>query len=93
MKKPKDKCISYRFMCDRVGGTGYHLDFETKDDALSYANTLSDPKIAWYGVYELDAARNTQITLLSNRIFETVIHIPKQSNSTEPKQHKHAKVK
>lgn len=45
----------YRFMCVRsVKGTNYHTDFKTKEEALSYIDSLDDNKIKWYGLYEIN---------------------------------------
>lgn len=45
----------YRFMCVRsVKGTNYHTDFPTKEEALSYIDSLDDNKIEWYGLYEIN---------------------------------------
>lgn len=42
----------FRFMCIRNGNTNYHKDFNSKESAMQYIESLNDDKIEWYGVYE-----------------------------------------
>lgn len=56
-KSAKEKFpIVYRLMCEKVNSNGYHVDFNSKDEAIKYAEELDDPKISWYGIYEIDPA-------------------------------------
>lgn len=80
---------TYRFMCERLGNTNYHIEFETKEEAMAYVEELNDNKISWYGVYEVDVVRNILITVTHKRLFETTIHLPaKEESPTNSKPHR-----
>lgn len=59
----------YRFMCLRAKNTNYHIDFPTKEEAMEYVNELNDPKIEWFGVYEIDEKRDTLKSVYQKRLI------------------------
>ena len=58
----------FRFMCLRNGNTNYHMDFTTKEEAIAYADELNDPKIEWYGIYEVSPLKDYLISVTSKRL-------------------------
>lgn len=58
----------FRFMCLRSKNTNYHKDFSSKEELLEYANSLNDPEIEWYGLYELNFVRDTLDTIDYKRL-------------------------
>lgn len=78
---PQEKL--YVFMCERLGNSSYHVDFDTKEEALEYVANLDDPKISWYGVYKKNLKKDYLETVMSKRIFETVIQNPRKEYTEE----------
>lgn len=68
-----------------------HVDFQTKEEALDYANNLNSSLIEWYGIYELDPICNYMKRIVSNRLikYNNIIDIDKFNN----KKVKHRKLK
>lgn len=58
----------FRFMCIRTGNTNYSLDFDSKEAGLEYIEELNDPKIEWYGFYEIDNLRETLNRITAKRL-------------------------
>lgn len=66
--KQQDPSV-FRFMCIRsTKGTNYHTDFATKEEAIDYIQSINDPKIEWYGLYEISPNSDHLITVLSKRV-------------------------
>lgn len=87
-RKPSEDPSVFRFMCLRNGNTNYHKDFFTKEEALQYAEELNDPKIEWYGIYELNPNCDHLISIDHKRLQpyrDEIIVKPKQ----EERQVKH----
>ena len=55
-KKTRSKEPSvFRCICiSKDCKNNYHSDFQTIDDAMQYANSISSESVEWYGVYEID---------------------------------------
>lgn len=77
-KQPEKAPSTYRFMCLRAKSTNYSMSFETKDEALQYAESLDDPKIEWYGIYELDPECDYLKAVVSKRLLPYDDTIPER---------------
>lgn len=56
-------------MCLKERDGNYHLDFNSREEALLYAESLNDSKIEWYGVYEVDPALPYLNLVVSKRLI------------------------
>lgn len=75
----------YRFMCERTNNQNYHTDFNSKEEGLKYIESLNDPKISWYGLYELDEVKDRLNTIVSKRLIQLPNTISKQSENQNTK--------
>lgn len=67
-KKSTEPSI-FRFMCITTDNRNYHIDFQSKDEALQYTDELSNSKIEWWGLYELKPNCDHQITVTHKRLI------------------------
>ncbi len=79
--KSKDEKSIYRFMCVKTDDYGYHIDFNSKEDAITYAEKLNDSKIEWYGIYELNPKYDYWLMVTHKRLIQhnNLVHIKKDS--------------
>lgn len=89
-KVKQDSSNIYRFMCITSKNTNYHIDFNSKSEALSYIDSLNDPKIEWYGLYEIYTSRDYMHRILSKRIkpYNDTISVSKESPAVKVKKRK-----
>ena len=77
----------FRFMCIKTDSKNYHIDFQSEEEALRYTEELNDPKIEWYGVYELDPMKTYMTSVTHKRLIphnDTVIYsMPKQEEKVK----------
>ena len=88
-RKPEAK---YRFIAIRRVGDNFSVEFTTKESALSYIDELNDNRIEWYGLFEIDAKRDTLHTVLHKRLIPYDMSLP-VSKKEETKKPEHAKKK
>lgn len=72
-KKQEVSPSLFTFMCLRVGGN-YHKDFSTKEEALEYIESLNDPKIEWYGIYEIEPGVQHMKLVVSKRLISNNVN-------------------
>lgn len=93
-KKTEKTPDVYRFMCIRNGNSNYHVDFTSQEEALQYVNELNDPKIEWYGVYEISPDSNNLKLVTGNRLIPFNDHIVvKEKETKEVKVHRKRRTK
>jgi len=68
-KKKIEEASKYRFMCVKKKNGNYTKEFESKDEALQYANELDDKDIEWYGIYEVSPYSPYLNTIVSKRLI------------------------
>jgi hypothetical protein len=67
----------FRFMCIKTDSKNYTADFQSKDEAIQYAESLYDPKMEWYGIYEISPIKDGLITVAHKRLIphnDTIIY-------------------
>ena len=93
-RKKSTKPSTFRFICMRDKNTkNYHVDFDTKEEALKYVEELNDSKIEWYGLYEINPDEDYFIPHLSKRLIphdDTVPEISKDNVNKRKERHRRA---
>lgn len=72
----------YRFICLKLDCKNYHVDFQTKEDAIKYADELKDDTIEWYGIYELNSSKDYMVRIIHKRLLphKTTVYTSPESN-------------
>ena len=58
----------FRFMCIKTDGKNYTAEFQSKDEAIQYADSLYDTKMEWYGIYEINPKSDYLKAIVNKRI-------------------------
>lgn len=68
-KKVKQEPSIYRFMSVTPSkGSNYHLDFSSKEEAITYIQSLDESQFLWYGLYEISANSDHLTPVLRKKI-------------------------
>jgi hypothetical protein len=87
-KKSQAEPSTFRLMYININGSGDHLDFKSKDDAIQYAESISN-KIEWYGIYELNPKCDYLIMVTHKRILPYINTIYNKDIKTHRKKNTH----
>ena len=84
-KSNKHEASTYRLIGVRTDNNNYHIDFKTKDEALNHIDKLNDPKLEWYGLYEVIPSLDTLKSVVWKRLipFKTNTPIVKEDNTVK----------
>ena len=59
----------FRVMIEKLPYKNITVDFTTKEDALEYADGLTNKDTAWYGIYEVSPKSDHLICIKHNRLI------------------------